>query len=348
MLTEYEIRDYRPEDEGSVLALVQQGLGCGPSGTRDKSFWRWKHIDNPFGPSIAVVAANPAGSIVGLRTLLRWGFRAGNTTVNAVRAVDTVTHVDYRRYGVFSALTRRAVDQARSSGVDLIFNTPNRKVLPGYLKLGWNNVSLVRPLVKVLNHPRFVLGLIRSRNKRSSSQPQDPEDLFRCQLSSVDEFLGHSCAIERLLHSCNHSGQGRLYTDRSPDYLRWRYSAYPNAKYGVLYREDNGVLSGCIILRPNRRFNLKEVMLEELLLSERNETLASTLLDKMPKCVDADYVIAYFPEGSFERHVLLKHGFHQVPRNGMNFTANVLASQLPYDPLNFGNWNLSLGDLEVF
>ena len=77
---------------------------------------------------------------------MRWRFTTGNTTVRAVRAVDTVTHPEYRRYGVFSALTNKAVEQAKNEGVDLIFNTPNNQVLPGYLKLGWNYVSAIRPL----------------------------------------------------------------------------------------------------------------------------------------------------------------------------------------------------------
>ena len=111
MLSELEIRDYQPEDESSVLGLVQQGLGGGPTGTRDRGFWRWKHSDNPFGSSIALVAANGAGQIVGLRTFMRWRLRAGNTIIRAVRPVDTVTHPEYRRYGVFSALTQMAVNR---------------------------------------------------------------------------------------------------------------------------------------------------------------------------------------------------------------------------------------------
>lgn len=348
MSAEYEIRDYQPEDESSVLALVQQGMGGGPTGKRDESFWRWKHLENPFGSSIALVATNRTGQIIGLRTFMRWRFKAGDNTVSAVRAVDTVTHPEYRRYGVFSALTHRAVEQARNGGVDLIFNTPNNQVLPGYLKLGWNYVSIVRPLVKVLNYPRFVAGLLRNRNKRRSSGQLLPEQLFRHRLPSVAEFLGHSGAVEQLLHSRNQTRSEHLFTDQSLDYLRWRYSEYPHINYAALYQEKDGALSGCIILRPSTRFSLKEAVIDELLFPKPDDGLASSLLDELERSISADYIIAYFPKGSFQRHILHRHGFHQVPVGGQNFTVNILAPHLPHDPLILRNWGLSLGDLEVF
>jgi len=348
MLAEYEIREYQPGDESPILALIQQGLGDGPSGTRDERFWRWKHLDNPFGSSIAFVATNGVGQIIGLRAFMRWRLKAGNTIIRAVRPVDTVTHPEYRRYGVFSALTRKAVNRSKDSGVDLIFNTPNNAVLPGYLKLGWNYVSMVRPLVKVLNHPRFVAGIIRSRNKRPSSEQLSPEQFFQHELSSIAELLTPPETFEQLLHLHSQTKGGHLSTDRSLDYLRWRYCEYPYVNYVALCQERNGMLSGCIILRPNMRFGLKEIILDEMFLSENDEGLAFSLLDELKRCLKADYIIAYFPRRSFQREVLCRHGFHQVPRGGQNFIVKPLASYLPCDPATLTSWDLSLGDLEIF
>ena len=348
MSAEYEIREYQPEDENSVLALVQQGLGGGPAGNRDGGFWRWKHLDNPFGPSIALVATNGAGQIVGLRTFMRWRLRAGNTVIKAVRPVDTVTHPEYRHHGVFSALTQEAVNQSRNNGVDLIFNTPNNSVLPGYLKLGWNYVSIVRPLVKVLHYPHFMAGIICRRNRRRSLEQLSPEQFFQYELPSVAKFLRHSEALQQLLQFHSQTKSGNISTDQSLDYLRWRYSEYPYVNYVTLYREKNGVLLGCIILRPNTRFGLKEVIVDELLLSRPDENLATSLFDELKRCLKADYIITYFPRGSFQRDILSRNGFRQVPKGGQNFIVKNLAPHLPCDPTVLGNWDLSLGDLEIF
>ncbi len=342
------IRSYQPEDEKAVLDLIQQGMGGGPTGKRHEAFWRWKHFENPFGISIALVAVDGAGLIIGLRAFMRWRFKAGGKLVNAVRAVDTVTHPDYRRYGVFSTLTREAVKHTRESGVDLIFNTPNAQVLPGYLKLGWSYVAKVRPLVKVLDYPRFLRGMLRSRGKSRASGQVPLEEIFRERPMPVAEFLDSSMSIGRLSSWHRDGGNSRLATDRSLDYLRWRYSRYPNVNYGVVYQGKNGAPPGCAILRSSTRFGLKEVVMAEMLLPGSDKDIASSLLNELKGSIKADYLIAYFPEGSFERQVLRRHGFHQVPWAGQNFTVNVLGPDLPCDPRSLGNWDISLGDLELF
>ena len=68
--------------------------------------------------------------------------------MRAVRAVDTATHPDFRGQGVFSALTLGALEELRSDGVAFVFNTPNERSRPGYLKMGWQPVGQVRVLAR--------------------------------------------------------------------------------------------------------------------------------------------------------------------------------------------------------
>ena len=78
--------------------------------------------------------------------------------------MDTATHPDFQRRGIFSRLTEAAVEAARDDGVDLVFNTPNEKSGAGYLKMGWQEVGpigvMVRPGIGMLRkhaaewHPR--------------------------------------------------------------------------------------------------------------------------------------------------------------------------------------------------
>jgi len=52
-------------------------------------------------------------------------------------------------------------------------------------------------------------------------------------------------------------------------------------------------------------------------------------------------------KGSFERHILQAHDFHQMIMS-INFAVGVLASQPPCTLVVLGNWDLSLANLEVF
>jgi GNAT superfamily N-acetyltransferase len=105
--TQLDVRPYEDADEPRVLELLSASLGAGPSGDRSAAFFRWKHLENPFGRSVLLVA-EADGGIVGLRAFLRWRLRAGHRELSAVRAVDTATHPEFQGRGIFSRLTRAA------------------------------------------------------------------------------------------------------------------------------------------------------------------------------------------------------------------------------------------------
>ncbi len=73
--TGVDIRPYADADEHAVIELLNVTLGAGPAGTRPASFFRWKHLENPFGRSFMLVAETD-GRIVGLRAFMRWEFEA--------------------------------------------------------------------------------------------------------------------------------------------------------------------------------------------------------------------------------------------------------------------------------
>ena len=127
----------------AIIALCRASLGWEPDDPNE-AFFAWKHDENTFGRSPAWVAVAEDGTIVGLRVFLRWRFREpSGSTFTAVRAVDTATHPDWQGKGIFTKLTLGAIPDLRSDGVDVIFNTPNDKSRPGYLKMGWSQVGRV-------------------------------------------------------------------------------------------------------------------------------------------------------------------------------------------------------------
>ena len=74
--------------------------------------------------------------------------------------------------GLFQNLSLRAADDVKSEGVDFVFNTPNDQSRPGYIKMGWQLVGLVEPVIKVLNYPKFIVGMAKTRVlKRPANAP---------------------------------------------------------------------------------------------------------------------------------------------------------------------------------
>ncbi|MBM4363048.1 MAG: GNAT family N-acetyltransferase, partial [Deltaproteobacteria bacterium] len=136
-----ELREGGDADEAAIVELLRASLGEGQI-PRTAEFFRWKHREGPFGPSPCRVAL--AGErLVGVRLFLRWRFRDGDRVVEAVRAVDTATHPEFQGQGIFSKLTLGLVADETARGTGFVFNTPNEKSRPGYLKMGWESLGRI-------------------------------------------------------------------------------------------------------------------------------------------------------------------------------------------------------------
>ena len=57
------IRRATDNDLAEMIELCQRSLGWDAGGV-DEAFFRWKHVDNPAGPSPSWVATAPTGEIV--------------------------------------------------------------------------------------------------------------------------------------------------------------------------------------------------------------------------------------------------------------------------------------------
>lgn len=334
---DYEVRPYVDADEPAVLELLQLSLGGGPAGRRTAEFFRWKHHDNPFGRSPAFVA-DAGGALVGFRILMRWRWRAGDRRWGAVRAVDTATHPDHQGQGIFTRLTLGAVDGLRGDA-DLIFNTPNDKSRPGYIKMGWADVGTVPVALRPRRPLRVARGIREARVGAS-------EVAVPCTLPPASAAFADPAAVAGLLERVA-DGDGRLCTDRSVDYLRWRYAQAPGLDYRHVAVRRGGELVGLAFGRPRRRGPLAELTLSELLVARGDRAALRALLRQAARGSGCDHVATVTGLDPSLRPAFLRAGYLTLPGQGIVLTTNPLAAVEP-DPTHLASWAFSLGDLEVF
>ncbi len=77
----------RPMEDGDVPAVVRlldEALGPAPGGVDRRELFEWKHLRNPFGRSIALVA-EAGGDVVGLRSFMRWRLAGAGRTCGRSR-----------------------------------------------------------------------------------------------------------------------------------------------------------------------------------------------------------------------------------------------------------------------
>ena len=295
---EYNVRPYDRSDEDGVLNLMAAALGESATLRRTADLWRWKHEDGPFGESHRLVAESESGELIGLRAFLRWEYKKGDRKYRAVRAVDTSTHPNFQRMGIFSRLTKQAIEDVKADGVNFIFNTPNDASRAGYLKMGWNTVGRPAPMVKILNLRRFVTGIIRTKLLKRKTDDFTAGEFYRHgEPADMASLTGDSRFEDLIAQDAQISGNV-LRTVRTPEYFDWRFRRHPAIRYRATVIERDGRIDGCAVFRTNTRFGLKEVVMSELLMARNDAAIAGRLVKQLSSDLNADYIISYARPGS--------------------------------------------------
>jgi hypothetical protein len=334
-LEQVPIRRYEDGDEPAVLDLLKTTLGEGPTGDRTTDFFRWKHRESAFGPSFMLVAES-GGAIVGLRAFMRWRFRSSGTLLHGVTAVDTATHPDHQGRGIFTSLTKRALGDLASE-IDFVFNTPNEKSLPGYLKLGWRRLGRVPVHVRIKD-PR---GFLRARASQSRRAPSNLPSIDAEPVGAYMDELAHSTLLEQAAVG------RRIGTDRSLGYLRWRYVDAPGLDYRAVAEFASGRLEGLGVFRVRPRGAAWEATVTELIVRPGDARAARRVLRAIGRVAHVDHLTCHFPSGTTAARAAVACGYVRSPR-GITFVVNPLDHSIDPDPTELSSWALTLGDLEVF
>jgi len=323
------IRRATHEDLPAILALGGRSLGWEP-GAPTAAHFAWKHFDNPFGASPMWVA-EAEGRLAGFRTFLRWEFETGSgERRRAVRAVDTATDPDFQGRGVFRALTLGALDELRAEGVDFVFNTPNAKSRPGYLKMGWQALGRL-PVALRPTGPRALARLPRARRAADRGA-------LACSIGEpAAEVLRDPGTAARLLaHRRRPRAHDALTTARSPEYLAWRYGPAP-LHYRVVWSRDR---SGAGVFHLRRRGAAIEAVICEVLVAGGARSAEYDILRRIARESGADYLLRLHTPAE-----PLARGFVPAPGLGPLLTTRAVSRPAVAER---ASWWLTLGDVELF
>ena len=323
-MAELSVRRGESADLPAIIELLSASMKRDPSEPYEALF-RWKHIDNPFGPSPSWVATE-GEQIVGFRTFLRWNFRHDGEVVRAVRAVDTATHPDFQGRGIFTKLTLSALDDLRADGITMIFNTPNDKSRPGYLKMGWQQIGALPAKVLVTNLAS-VARIARSRVPASIWSMSTERGL------DTSVALSDGAALEGLLQS--QPAWSGLTTERSPAFLRWRYGFSPLHYRAVVAPE--GLHQGVAVFRLRRRGRAVETVIADVLVPGADTTKARRLAAATARTAGGDYALTL--------------GRRAPSRAWLPLPGGPILTARPLDDgasPALDQWDLNLGDVELF
>lgn len=332
-----EVRRGTDADIPGVIELMRAALGEGTI-PRTQEFWLWKHRKNPFGQSPMWVALDE-GRVVGVRLFLRWKWRSDGEGLDAVRAVDTATHPDYQGRGIFKRLTMALVDEMRQCGPAFVFNTPNGKSRPGYLKMGWQMAGRLSLWVR----PRPVLLTSVLIQQGKCSEIDEPSCVGQSEIEAAIQQAGREGLLQK--HAAG-SQQYRTPVDNA--YLEWRYLRCPAARYQAFSTHPSRALVICRVRQRNglRELAISDIFYEDSLsgIKQASESIRAVVARAKP-----DYVIAALSRSMREVAVMTRAGFMPAPFAGPVLTVRELAGWgTGPDPRRISNFKLSIGDMELF
>lgn len=311
-----EIRESEQGDISEIIEVLKASLGESSS-KKTVEVWKYKHMENPFGKSLILVAVEN-NCIIGVRAFMRWKWQLGDKIFSAFRAVDTATHPEHRGKGVFKKLTMSAIEIAKEQGCDFVFNTPNSQSLPGYLKMGWGEVDKLKIQIISAN-PLNWLNVVQTWNYNSNINCYDTQ------------LVG---LISRYINSM--AEDKKLFTLKSAEYLFWRYENNPLQNYEVKGDEDFYLVGYIKEHKYFRELRITEhIFINDFGLQKLNRTVKEF-------------------SKKFGAHIITSTGLSSNFGFSGNFGPVLtlrdvnLDLNLNQELLQLKNWSYTLGDLELF
>ena len=304
-------------DIPNIVELLKLSLGESVI-EKSSTIWNFKHADNPFGSSHVLVATDDKDIFVGVRALMKWNWQLGNDVWVAYRAVDTATHPDFQGKGIFKKLTLQALDNVEKEQETFVFNTPNDKSRPGYLKMGWVIVDAL-PIAIVPTIVYFFQSVFTKKG------------LFANQIKS--KKLDELCKV----HNHVLSEKNSIFTPKSAAYLKWRFEENPMQKYHVASTNDWYI---AMYIKEHRFF--KELRIVEVIAGSNSfeKAIRNTIIDYaiQNRC----WMITLANKDLFRFRFFGKFG----PK--LTFKSLTKDDLFVKKALDINNWKYSLGDLELF
>ncbi len=107
-------------------------------------FFNWKYKQNPSGEFIGFIATAENGEVGAYYGVIPETYVVDGVQKVIYQSCDTMTHSAHRRKGLFQLLANHCYDYLRQQDKFFIIGFGGKMSLPGFLKFGWREVTMVQ------------------------------------------------------------------------------------------------------------------------------------------------------------------------------------------------------------
>ena len=316
---------YRDGDEVGILTCMRAAFGV------DVGADRWEHLHrrNPAGPSW-IVLARSADTVIGQMARLRRIVRFFGVDHRAAHVLDTMTHPDWQRRGIYRRLIELSDAVVDRDGIAISYGVANANSLraattyEGRRPLGSFPVLVrsLRPLASVgavftrIVNAGGAQALVEAPDCAAAGPVAVPADA-----PSLSEAAGGGWTAPRF--DARHSDLfvdaeaiGPIAFVRDADHLAWRYPAGPRSPYLQRDAVADDRVAATIVVRLVALGGLRILFVMDWHWRTGAARAGRELLGDaiaLAKRVDAHGVAAMAASGSPHRTALRRSGFLVVP-----------------------------------
>ena len=305
---EYAVRRFESGDRDGVLSLY--GVQWDERPTTD--WFEWKYVENPYLSHVPITVAERDGEIVGTQAYLPCRIRHGERSLLALQPTDAVVHPDHRRNGLYTRITREAIDRYLDCEPSFFYNSPNGAALGAQEKLGWSAVTEIANYYRV-QRPAAVLesttGGAANRALGRAAAALAGAYLGARDLASRTpdevEVVRYSSVPAETLASLYESDVPRaLHVHREARFYRWFFDAPPFDHTTYVARRDGRPVASLV---TQTRTGDRVRVMDALPLSSQSEALADLLAAAVADHEDAGVMTV--SGSTLPRDLLARFGF---------------------------------------
>jgi GNAT superfamily N-acetyltransferase len=319
----------------------------------------WRYDRSPHGASLSFMTVKPDGEGVcgyacSPRRMLAGGDEDSLAPVGETG--DVMTHPEWRKRGLFSALDRACMAEAARRGWPCVFGLPNQRSAHIFLELGWKRVGSVRTWTHVMRgDARAILrssGRLAAwlapwaaRRARASRRRLASAAAFGLDVRPLERFPAEVLAISRQVER-----RSALMARRDPAWLDWRFIGTPSGLHRALglHARDGRLEAYSVVQIPRSGDGARAGWLVDALAPDERRTEAAVAagLDAL-ESAGAAAACASAIDGSPWQALLERAGFRPQPDDQ---TLAVIAwINQPEHPLaraalDAARWHLTDGD----
>jgi GNAT superfamily N-acetyltransferase len=366
----WTIRRYEYDDDARISELLNLCIQNWPG----SNYWDWIHKKNPLGfhgsDGDIWVAETNNGDLVGYYSITRFPMRYYGGACIGSQSLQTATHPNFRRQGIFDTLLSSCLEDAKKNGVKFIFGFPNRYSYQGFMKKNWIDHGISTNFHCILNRKKFVnsryngfamraisgaiLRLLRAHPRQPKPwQEENSGDARNIEIIEGGDF---SSDIGTVWDSVKH--KYNLGIERTREYLKWRYNSIW-ANYQVLTATRRAESVGYAVYRTVESKGVKAISICELIGKNHEKEVYERLLHEVltrayQEDSDIGFIIASAGRQTGYDGIINKKGFRNFERiigafRGLPSSHRIL---YPVDPkdrdsLTHATWYYSPGDCDA-